>query len=124
MVSCPSMARLTSLAAATFALCMSCAAVVDDGDPDSDGGLGSATLAPGGMARVTATSLNLRNGIGTTATVEASMPCGTQVAVLDGPSTAPVAGWWNVRWDGAATGSVTGWASGTYLVADAAFTAE
>jgi hypothetical protein len=118
------MARLSSLAAATLALCTSCAAVVDDGDPDSDGGLGSATLAPGGMARVTATALNLRDGIGTSATVEASMACGTQVAVLDGPSSTPVAGWWNVRWDGAATGSLTGWASGTYLVADGAFTAE
>jgi hypothetical protein len=109
--------------AACLAAASCTAAVRDDGDPDTDdGGLGSAALAPGGTARVTATSLNLRNGVGTAAAIETMMPCGTAVAILDGPSTMPAAGWWNVRWDGAAGGAMTGWTSGTYLVADAAFT--
>ena len=34
------------------------------------------------------------------------MPCGTSVALLDGPSSTPAAGWWNVRF-----GALTGWAS-------------
>jgi hypothetical protein len=107
-------------------ICTSCVGSLagDDGDPETDGGLGAAALAPGGMARVTATSLNLRAGVGTSAAVEGSMPCGTQVAVLDGPSAMPVAGWWNVRWDAAANGAMTGWASGNYLVAESAFTAS
>ena len=103
--------------------CTSCGvgqALHDDGDPEVDAGLGAAAIVPGGTARVTATALNLRDGVGTGAAVETTMPCGTAVAVLDGPSATPVAGWWNVRYDGPA-GAVTGWASGTYLVADAAF---
>jgi len=119
------MIRVTTAAAlAACIACTSCAAklAADDGDPDADDlGLGSAALAPGGVARVTASSLNLRAGVGTSATIEAMMPCGTQVALLDGPSTTPAAGWWNVRYS-PASGDVTGWASGTYLVADAAFT--
>ncbi|MDB4970027.1 MAG: uncharacterized protein JWN44_5716 [Myxococcales bacterium] len=104
-------------------ICTSCAADLggNEGDPDTDGGLGAAALAPGGMARVTATTLNLRSAVGTSATVEGSMPCGTQLAILGGPSATPVAGWWNVRWDGAANGGMTGWASGNYLVAESAF---
>lgn len=119
------MSRLAPAALAACIACTGCLAAPphDDGDPDvgADAGLGVATLAPGGMARVTATALNLRAGVGTTAAIETTMPCGTLLAVLDGPSTTPVGGWWNVRWD-AASGSTTGWASGTYLVADAAFT--
>jgi cell wall-associated NlpC family hydrolase len=118
------MIRITAaLATCVMAAALStgCAAKLatdgDDGDPDSDLGLGMATLAPGGTARVTASTLNLRNGIGTSATIETAMPCGTAVALLDGPSSTPAAGWWNVRF-----GALTGWASGTYLVADAAFT--
>jgi len=114
------MIRITAALAACV-ICVGCAARLpsdgDDGDPDSnDLGLGAATLAPGGMARVTASALNLRSGIGTSAAVETEMPCGTEVALLDGPSTMPAAGWWNVRF-----GALSGWASGTYLVADAAF---
>jgi cell wall-associated NlpC family hydrolase len=120
MISWPAMIRITGAAALGLCIaCTGCAAklAADDGDPDvGDLGLGAATLAPGGMARVTATSLNLRNGIGTSAAIETMMPCGTSVAVLDGPSTTPVAGWWNVR-----DGATSGWASGTYLVAEAAF---
>jgi len=114
------MIRIT--AAALLAACIACTGCAaqlggDEGDPDTgDLGLGGAALVPGGMARVTATSLNLRNGVGTSAAIEAMMPCGTAVAVLDGPSTMPAAGWWNVQF-----GSLTGWASGNYLVADAAF---
>ena len=102
--------------------CTSCAgrlAADGEGDPPSDGGLGVAALAPGGLARVTATALNLRDGVGTSANILVAMPCGTQLTVLGGPSTTPAAGWWNVRWDAMAK---SGWASGTYLVADAAFT--
>ena len=114
------MIRIT--AAASLAACIACTGcgaqlAADDGDPDvGDLGLGSATLAPGGTARVTATSLNLRSGVGTSAAIETMMPCGTAVAVLGGPSTTPVAGWWNVQ-----DGATAGWASGTYLVAEAAF---
>ena len=111
------------LLVASCIACTSCAAQIagDDGDPETDGGLGAATLAPGGMARVTATALNLRAAVGTSATIEASMPCGTQLAIVGGPSATPVAGWWNVRWDAAANGAMTGWASGNYLVAESAF---
>jgi hypothetical protein len=38
------------------------------------------------------------------------------VQVIGGPSTTPVAGWWNVTWQ-----SNTGWASGKYLIPDGAF---
>lgn len=114
------MIRIT--AAVALGLCITCTGcsaqlVADDGDPDvGDLGLGAATLAPGGTARVTATSLNLRAGVGTSAAIESEMPCGTTVAVLAGPSTTPAAGWWNVR-----DGATSGWASGRYLVAEAAF---
>jgi hypothetical protein len=123
MISCQAMIRITAAAVALCIACTGCAAklAADDGDPDADDlGLGSATLMPGGTARVTATSLNLRNGVGTTAAIEAAMPCGTQVALLDGPSTTPVAGWWNVSvMQSGAT--LSGWSSGTYLVAEAVF---
>lgn len=95
-----------------------------EGDPGDAGGgsLGGATLTPGGTARVTANELNLRNMVGTSGTVEAAMPCGATVKLIAGPSTTPAAGWWNVTFSPAAGGSMTGWASGTYLVAAAAFT--
>jgi hypothetical protein len=123
--------RLVAVAvAAVFSLQGGCGARApasgDDGDPGApDGGValtppdeigGGATLAPGGEARVTADSLNLRDGVGTTAAILAVMPCGARVEVLAGPSTTPVTGWWNVTWQG-----TTGWASGKYLVAPAAF---
>ncbi len=115
------MIRITALLASCviFAACAAKhpASDGDDGDPDgSDLGLGGAALAPGGMARVTATALNLRDAVGTSATIETEMPCGTEVVLLGGPSTTPATGWWNVQF-----GALTGWASGAYLVADAAF---
>jgi uncharacterized protein YraI len=73
-------------------------------------------IAVGANARVTANSLNLRSGAGTSNSILLSMPCGSLVAVVGGPSASPTAGWWNVRYAG-----TTGWASGTYLVAEAAF---
>jgi cell wall-associated NlpC family hydrolase len=95
----------------------------DDGDPVDGGsaGLGGATLTVGGSARVTANALNLRDGVGTGTNVLVAMPCGTTVALLGGPSTTPAAGWWNVRWDGASGGPLTGWTSGVYLVAAESF---
>ena len=94
---------------------------LDAGDltPDllPDGGAPGADAEPtttpmGATMRVTASTLNLRSGVGTTNPVLTTMPCGARVTVLDGPTT----GWWHVQY-----GSTTGWASGTYLVADAAF---
>src|SRR5260370_32831811 len=81
-----------------------------EGDP-SDGGsgsLGGATLAPGGPAGVTANELNLRSAIGTTATVEAAMPCGATVSLISGPSTTPAPGWWNVSYSPATGASMNG----------------
>ena len=66
----------------------------------------------GATLRVTATSLNLRSGVGTTHPILTELPCGTRVTVVGGPTS----GWWNIR-----TGTFTGWASGAYLIADAAF---
>lgn len=99
----------------------------DDGDPvdAGDGGagsLGGATLAPGMQARVTASALNLRDGVGTGAAILTAMPCGAEVALLAGPSTTPAAGWWNVDYAGVGSGSLSGWASGTYLIAASLFT--
>jgi hypothetical protein len=98
----------------------------DDGDPnsgarmaDEDGG-SSTMLMPGSTARVTASSLNLRDGVGTMANVLTAMPCGAQVMVIAGPSQTPgtpVAGWWNVTY-----GQTTGWASGKYLIDEADYT--
>src|SRR4051794_33123215 len=89
--------------------------VADDGDPDSrnfgadeDAGT-SAPLAVGGLARVTADALNLRDGAGTWANILRTLPCGAQVEVLDGPSNT----WWNLRYQGE-----IGWASGKYLIPD------
>jgi cell wall-associated NlpC family hydrolase len=98
----------------------------EEGDPldGGNGSLGGATLTPGGTARVTAQALNLRNGIGTSATILTAMPCGSQVSLVAGPSTTPAAGWWNVTYAPATGSPLTGWASGTYLVASAAFTAS
>src|SRR5258706_3398205 len=87
---------------------------VDD-TPSPDLGVAAPTmLAAGVTARVTAGSLNLRDGAGTTAAVLTIMPCGASVAVVGGPSTTPTAGWWNVTFMGA-----TGWASRKDLVPDA-----
>jgi uncharacterized protein YraI len=92
----------------------------EEGDPTpdlygvkgaSDDGGSSAGLTVGGQARTTATELNLRDGAGTSANVLTVMPCGSTVNVLAGPSTTPVAGWWQVNFDG-----TIGWASGKYLV--------
>jgi uncharacterized protein YraI len=76
-------------------------------DPDA-----SATLAVGQNARVIANSLNLRSGPGTSNSILLAMPCGTEVAVVGGPTN----GWWNVK-----DGATTGWSSGSYLVAASAF---
>ncbi|MSP63915.1 MAG: SH3 domain-containing protein [Myxococcales bacterium] len=102
------------------------AVVADLGDdtPDvtPDGGapampdLSASDLASGikigGMARVTAGMLNLRDGPTTMDNILAVMACGTQVMVVGGPMN----GWWNVKYQ-----QFTGWASGNYLVAEAAF---
>ncbi len=73
----------------------------------------STALAVGSTARTTAADgLNLRTGAGTSNAILTSMPCGSQVTVVGGPTT----GWWNVKF-----GTQTGWASGLYLVAEAAF---
>jgi hypothetical protein len=96
------------------------APAADDGDPSSmpppaDEDAGASTmLTPGGTARVIANSLNLRDAVGTSANILTAMPCGADVMVLAGPSTTPVAGWWNVSWQ-----QHTGWASGKYLVPEA-----
>ena len=95
---------------------------LDEGDPtspdagevvsptDEDGG-NSTVLTVGMTARVTADTLNLRDGVGTAANILAGMPCGASVQVVDGPSTTPTAGWWNVTYQ-----TQTGWASGKYLI--------
>jgi hypothetical protein len=86
-----------------------------DQDPDSSAAAADAnvpTLVVGGNARVTATALNLRTGVGTSNAIITSMPCGSQVGLLGGPSS----GWWNVRY-----GMDMGWASGAYLIAESAF---
>ena len=70
----------------------------------------------GATMRVTATSLNLRSGPGTTNAIVTSMPCGATVTVLGGPTS----GWWNIRFNA----TTTGWASGAYLVAAASFDAS
>ena len=108
------------------------AAVMDAGAPDAgatmedptpdltpDGGAPGmdaepATPTTGATMRVTATSLNLRSGVGTTHAILTVLSCGARVTVLGGPTT----GWWNIR-----AGTFTGWASGAYLVAEAAFDA-
>lgn len=69
----------------------------------------------GATMRVTATSLNLRSGVGTTNAILTSMPCGAQVTVLGGPTS----GWWNIRYM-----STTGWASGAYLTPESSFDAS
>jgi hypothetical protein len=72
----------------------------------------AASLTIGQTARVIAASLNLRSGAGTSNAILLAMPCGTQVAVVGGPTS----GWWNVK-----DGATTGWASGSFLVPDARF---
>ena len=83
--------------------------------PDGDDANVDATtpmLHIGGQARVTATSLNLRSGPGTTNSILTSMPCGTTVDIVGGPTT----GWWNIHYL-----TDTGWSSGAYLVDPTAF---
>jgi hypothetical protein len=100
---------------------------LDDGDPTDPGGLvrsadedgGGTQLTVGGTARVTADSLNLRDGVGTSANILTAMPCGASVQVLGGPSTTPASGWWNVTYD-----VTTGWASGQYLIPEDFFTPD
>jgi hypothetical protein len=74
--------------------------------------LAGSAVSVGGLARVTAGSLNLRSGPGTTNSILDVMPCGATVMVIGGPS----GNWWNVTYK-----METGWASGSYLVADSAF---
>lgn len=62
--------------------------------------------------RVTASSLNLRRGPGTSYGIVDVMSCGESARVL----ALPVSGWWNVEYQGA-----TGWASSTFLQTDATF---
>lgn len=83
--------------------------------PDgSAGGMDAAApmLRVGAQARVTASTLNLRSGPGTTNAVLTTMPCGATVDLLGGP----MSNWWNVRYTG-----MTGWASGAYLTDPASF---
>lgn len=100
-------------------------ALPDDVTPDvgPDGGapaepdmgmadMNAGAIAVGGVARVTADSLNLRTGAGTTNPVILVMPCGARVDVAGGPDM----GWWMVKYM-----TQTGWASGKYLVAESAF---
>ena len=91
------------------------------GSPPSESGP-SANLTVGSNARVTADFLNLRDAAGTTGKVLAQMPCGSNVAVLDGPTTAPTAGWWQVQYVGDTT--LVGWASGKFLVDNSSFLVE
>ena len=70
------------------------------------------TPTMGATMRVTADSLNLRTGAGTSNSIITSMPCGSTVTVIGGPTS----GWWNIRYN-----TTTGWASGAYLVAASAF---
>ncbi|MBK6533188.1 MAG: SH3 domain-containing protein [Deltaproteobacteria bacterium] len=93
--------------------------VVEEPTPDltPDGGAPVVDVEPaapttGATMRVTATSLNLRSGVGTSHAILTVLSCGTRVTVLGGPTT----GWWNIR-----SGAFTGWASGAYLVAEAGF---
>jgi uncharacterized protein YraI len=81
----------------------------DAAPAESDAATG---IAIGGTARVTATALNLRSGAGTGNPVLTTMPCGSQVKIVGGPTS----GWWNVTYM-----TTTGWASGLYLVAESAF---
>ncbi len=101
-----------------------------EGDAPPDGGpvlatldLGPVNLGIGVTARVTAATLNLRDGVGTAANILVAMPCGTAVPMLAGPSTTPAAGWWQVTYSPSGMQPMTGWASGKYLVAEAAFDA-
>ena len=101
------------------------AALVDDlsdltPDLTPDGGAPRPDAEPpmpvmGATLRVTASSLNLRAGAGTTGAIVTAMPCGATVTVIGGPTS----GWWNVRYT-----TSTGWASGAYLVAAASFDAS
>jgi uncharacterized protein YraI len=83
--------------------------------PDGDEVVTDATapeLRIGGQARVTATALNLRSGPSTSDSIITSMPCGTTVDIVGGPTST----WWNITY-----GSNTGWSSGTYLIDPTAF---
>jgi hypothetical protein len=75
----------------------------------------------GEPAVVIATELNLRDSIGTGATVLTVMPCGSIVQVYAGPSQTPVTGWWKVGYNDAQDMSWAGWAAGNYLTNAASF---
>ncbi len=65
--------------------------------------------------RVNVSALNLRNGAGTSNAVITSMPCGSRVTYISGPTS----GWYQVDYSG-----TRGWASGNYLLPEASFSAS
>jgi uncharacterized protein YraI len=76
-------------------------------DVDASASAGPTTYAVGTTLRTTA-DLNLRAGAGTQHGIVVTMPAGAIVAVV---AAAPDAGFYNVRY-----ASLTGWASGDFLV--------
>ena len=99
-----------------------CGPKVEDGDnggpgvpsiPTTENGP-SAPLVVGHDAIVITDLLNLRSAAGTDAKVLLGMPCGSTVAVVNGPSNKP-SGWWNVQYTDADGFAWSGWASGKYL---------
>lgn len=116
------------MAIALAACGVGCGAKEDDGDsggagvpsiPTSEAGP-SAPLIVGQEAVVITDSLNLRAAAGTDAKVLVSMPCGSTVEVVDGPSAHP-AGWWNVQFVDSDGNSWSGWASGKYMALPEAY---
>jgi hypothetical protein len=106
-----------------------CGPNVSDGEGDGEGvpmippsETGpSANLAPGSTANVTADFLNLRDKAGTDGNILVAMPCGSLLNVQAGPTTAPVAGWWQVLYSAANGTPYSGWCSGKYLIASGMF---
>ncbi|MEO6954251.1 MAG: SH3 domain-containing protein [Polyangia bacterium] len=80
----------------------------------------SAPLTVGQDAVVVADFLNLRSAAGTSAKVLLAMPCGSTVAVVDGPSSNPD-GWWNVQYIDSDGYAWSGWASGKYMALPEAY---
>lgn len=80
---------------------------VDEATADAPGGapFAAASAVVGQKATVTASSLNLRSGPSTTASILTSMPSGSVVDVLEQSGS-----WYKVRY-----GTTTGWCSGDYL---------
>jgi hypothetical protein len=84
--------------------------MIDDGDPDSPDTtlvVESASIAAGSQATVTASSLNLRSGPGTSYSIIDTMPHGATVDVLGFQSS-----WYQVTYNGE-----SGWCSALYLQA-------